>query len=202
MTVRAREQASDKNQAPVLWYVYILEGTDSGGFYIGQTNDLPTRMLEHNLGAGAKTTVGQPWALKWWNHCHSREAAQALEKRLRSALERSPLEIEGIIERFDRLISLIRPEKTLAQLRQEEKDYESEMSRAFHHSTALSFNTGGRPPTSCGYDGPEYYSTQDWSTLHQMERERKALESVGGKAKGKQACQRCLAVAPKETETN
>ena len=96
------------------------------------------------------------------------------------------------------MVQMIRPVKTLRQLEAEDREYESEMRTVFHHSTASMFNPSGRPPTTCGYDGPEYYSTQDWSVLHQMERERKALESVGGRAHGRRACKRCLA----QTDSN
>ena len=195
MTNATREQTSDLDSQPILWYVYILELGD-GAFYIGQTNDLDTRLVEHTLDVGAIATKGTVHKLVWFSHTHSREAAQHMEKRLQATLERSPLEIKVIIERFDRLLQMVRPEKTLRQLEAEDRAHEKEMRKVFHHSTALMFNPGGRPPTTCGYDGPEYYSTQEWSVLHQMERERKALESVGGRSHDKQVCQRCLALAP------
>ena len=195
MTNATREQTSDLDSQPILWYVYILELGD-GAFYIGQTNDLDTRLVEHTLDVGAIATKGTVHKLVWLSHTHSREAAQHMEKRLQTTLERSPLEIKVIIERFDRLLQMVRPEKTLRQLEAEDRAHEKEMRKVFHHSTALMFNPGGRPPTTCGYDGPEYYSTQEWSVLHQMERERKALESVGGRSHDKQVCQRCLALAP------
>ncbi len=195
MNNATREQASDVASQPILWYVYILELGD-GEFYIGQTNDLDTRMVEHTLDVGAMATKGTVHKLVWFSHTHSREAAQHMERRLQATLDRSPLEIKVIIERFDRLLQMVRPEKTLRQLEAENRAYEDEKHAAFHHSTAIMYNPGGRPPTTCGYDGPAYYSTQDWSVLHQMERERKALESVGGRPHGKQACQRCLALAP------
>ena len=191
MNNRQREEASDRKTDPVLWYVYILQKCD-GSFYIGQTNDLQTRVLEHGLDAGAEATKGQQEKLKWWNHCHDRDAAIALEQRLQAALDRSPLEIEGVIERFDTLHRMIRPEKSLAELRAEERAYAREMRRAFHHRPIVI----GQRGATCGWigvldgDAPlgseppsELYGTSDWERLFQMERERKALESVGGKPK-------------------
>ena len=105
--------------------------------------------------------------------------------------------MQAALERMQSALQNVTPQKTLVELRQEERDYETEMQSVFHHSTALYFNLGPRPPTTCGYDGSSYYSTQDWSVLLQMERERMALESAGGKSRGRQACQRCLALAPR-----
>ena len=76
----------------------------------------------------------------------------------------------------------------------EEEDYEREMQSVFHHSTALSWNPGGRPPTTCGYDGMEYYSTQSWDTLIQQAREEDALRAVGGQRQGREVCRQCLAL--------
>ena len=105
--------------------------------------------------------------------------------------------MQATLERMQSALHNVTPQKTLAELQQEQSEYETEMQRAFHHSTALSFNLGPRPSTTCGYDGSSYYSTQDWSVLLQMERERKALERAGDKPRGRQACQRCLALAPR-----
>ena len=199
-----REEASDRQAEPLMWYVYILKQRD-GSLYIGQTNDLKTRLLEHRLDAGADATKGQQGELKWWNHCHSRKVAEHLEQRLQAALARSPLEIEGVIERFEEMMKLFRPEKSLADLRAEELAYDKEMRRAFHHAPVGP--TFAMRKATCGWmgfleDAPfhteaELYGTDDWEALLQMERERNALESVGRKAQGRQPCQRCLALAPK-----
>ena len=50
--MRPREQASDSQTSPLIWYVYILERPD-GDYYIGQTNELHVRLAEHELGGGA-----------------------------------------------------------------------------------------------------------------------------------------------------
>lgn len=194
-TVSAREKASDSRFEPGVYYVYILRLNDDS-LYVGQTNDLVSRLAEHSIDAGAEATKGQAPQLVWFSHTHDRSGAHQMEQRLQAALKRSPLELEAIIERFNSLLDLVRPQKTLRQLEAEERAYESKMRRLFHHSKALIWNPGGRPATTCGYNGPEYYSTDDWGTLRQMQRKKEALESVGGKFQGRPPCPECLAKAP------
>ncbi len=70
-TNKLRENTSDKASDPLVWYVYILELAD-GGYYIGQTNDLATRIAEHAVGGGAKATQGKAPRLVWFSHTHDR----------------------------------------------------------------------------------------------------------------------------------
>ena len=195
-TVNEREKASDSRFEPGVLYVYILRLRDNS-LYVGQTNDLTSRVAEHVIDAGAEATRGQSPQLVWFSHTHDRNSARQMEQRLQTALERSPLEVEAIIDRFSSLLDLVRPQKTLRQLQDEEQAYESKMRRHFHHSKALLFNIGPRPATACGYDGPEYYSTNDWNELRQRQREKEAVESVGGEYRGgRPPCPACLAKAP------
>ena len=198
-TVKDRETASDSRFKPAVHYVYILRLRDNT-LYVGQTNDLNSRMVEHTVDAGSKATKGQEPRLVWFSHTHDRAGAKQMEQRLQEALKRSPLEIEDVIERFNTLLDLVRPQKTLRQLEEEDRNYESKMRKHFHHSNALSFNLGGRPPTARGYDGPEYHSTANWDRLRQMQREKEALESVGGRYQGRPPCPDCLAKAPAPEE--
>ncbi len=203
MTNEQRESISDAVREPVLWYVYILR-LEGGELYIGQTNDMDSRLVEHNLDAGSTATAGQEGELVFFTHTHSRESAKRTEERLRRTLQRSPLEIESIIEHFDRLVRLIRPEKTLAQLRQDEADYESEMRSHFHLCISSYYNPITK--TACGWqpDGQLFsgrlrggiHGTESWELLRQRERERLALKSVGSKQSGHSVCQRCLKLIP------
>ena len=201
MTNTVREQASDSASQPTLWYVYILQ-LDDGDFYIGQTNDLETRFMEHSLDAGAEATKGKDCKLVWFSHTHSRESACAMEKRLQRTLDRSPLEIETIVGHFNRLLNLIRPQKTLREIGEEQRQNDFRAVSRFHH-VPVAF--GVRKPT-CGYPLDAFYEqgglygTSDWAQLSQMERERKALEGVGGKLAGRQACQDCLRLAPDDCQ--
>lgn len=196
-TVRNREKASDNRFGPTVYYTYILRLADDS-LYVGQTNDLASRVVEHAVDAGAEATKGQEPRLVWFSHTHDRAGAIQMEQRLQEALKRSPLEVEAIIERFDALLDLVRPQKTLRQLEEEERAYEAEMGSSFHY---VSLAIGNRK-AACGWDGGRIYGkgifgTSDWKSLLQMEREMEALEAVGGKLSGKQPCRRCLALAPR-----
>ena len=199
MTNDQRENNSDQATQLLVWYIYILRLEDDS-FYIGQTNDLSIRLAEHATGGGANATAGQEGKLVWFNQTHDREAAKKMEARLQKALNRSPLEIQKIVDRFDQLLRTVRPEKTLADLQRDEREYESEMRLSYHH---VQVSRGIRKST-CGWwaglDGT-VHGTGDWSHLAQMIREKDALESVGGTYGGfvgRKPCKRCLALMPND----
>ena len=122
----------------------------------------------------------------------TRKEAQYNENRIQAALNAGPDHVEALIRVFDQLVKVVRPEKTFSELRREEQEYESEMQIVFHHSYALMFNGGGRPDTACGYNGYQFYSTQDWDTLSKMARD----EDYTGNIYGRKVCRRCLEHAP------
>jgi predicted GIY-YIG superfamily endonuclease len=64
------------------FHVYILEN-NKGRFYIGQTQDLEKRVLDHNrtdLLQGKYTRKNGPWKLVWSEEHPSRSSAMAREK--------------------------------------------------------------------------------------------------------------------------
>ena len=198
-TVQQREQASDARWEPSLYYVYILR-MDGGEFYVGQTNDLASRLAEHSIDAGAAATRGKRPELVWFSHTHDRDSAKQMEQRLQSALARSPLEIEQIVARFQDLLDLVRPQKTLRELEQEQREFDSEMAHSFHHVPLVI----GRVKASCGWkgrdvDGWAVYGTNKWSELRAIQEEKEKVESVGVAYRptgGRPPCRHCLALAP------
>lgn len=46
-----------------MFYVYILRSAVTSRFYIGSTQDLQARLLQHNAGASKATRHGVPWTL-------------------------------------------------------------------------------------------------------------------------------------------
>ena len=200
-----REKVSDAKNEPLVWYVYIIE-LDTGGFYIGQTNSLETRLAEHATGGGAKATA-QSGNLVWFSHTHDREAAHRMEGRLQAACDRAPKEIRNMADRFQRLIRLVCPEKTLRELEEEQAERDRVASGRYH---LLVRKTGDIfLSAACGYRGGGDIWEQDARSglnesaeardvgsmnearLLQREKERKALESVGGEYKGRQVCVPC-----------
>ena len=184
---------------PSYFFSYVLQFDDDGTYYVGSTNAPFARWTEHAIGngTGAKATEGRSFVVRMAAPFFSRREAEYNEGRLQRALERDPHSLEALVQVFDQMVNVVRPQKTLAELVADEKAYEREMRRSFHHTKIGPF--GGRKAT-CGYDKGEIFGTTDWETLLQMERERMALESVGGKYRDRKACQRCLRHAPARTD--
>jgi putative endonuclease len=66
------------------YVVYILWSSSIQKFYIGQTQDLVNRLVEHNAGEGRFTNLGKPWVLIYQQACATRSEAVALEKKIKS----------------------------------------------------------------------------------------------------------------------
>ena len=191
-----RKRRADEKSNPEFFYTYILRFEDNGTFYVGSTNNPAARWTEHAVGVGAVASSGRQFTVRLVHQFLTRKEAEYNEARIKGALSKGPVNIEAMIDNFSRISSMIRPEKTFSQLREEEEAYTREMERVFHHSTALIWNPGGLPPTTCGWKGPQYYSTQDWAALIQQAREEDAVRAVGGSPSGRKVCRRCLALAP------
>ena len=215
-TNETRENKSDNKGATLVWYVYIIELED-GGYYVGQTNDLPTRCAEHALGGGAKATATQKGKLVWFSHTHAREAAKAMEARLQAANERSPHEIQVLAGRFQDLVRLVCPEKTLRELTEEQAERDRVASSRYHMlirkegdifvSAVCGYRGSGRVwemDARFGIISPSAEAndvgSMNASVLLQRERERQALEAVGGKYSGRTVCAPCYKIAEVSSE--
>ena len=195
----ARMKAADDKADPEFYFSYVLQ-FDDGTFYVGHTNAPAPRWMEHAVGRSQATANRGSFRVRMALPFISRREAQYNEERMQDALNAGPERLEALIRVFDQMVNVVRPHKTLRELEEEQRAYEDRMRGHFHHSTTNMMNLGGRPPTSCGYDGPKYYSTPDWDRLRQMQREKEALESVGGKFPGRPPCLDCLALAPDARE--
>ena len=70
----------------VVYWVYILQNSE-GGFYIGHSEDLPTRLHSHNRTdklAGKYTRKSGPWRLVWWEEHPTRASAMARERQIKA----------------------------------------------------------------------------------------------------------------------
>ena len=69
-----------------MFLVYILQNPQ-GKFYVGQTEDLASRLESHNdtLGAAGKfTRKNGPWQLAWSEEHPTRAAAMARERQIKA----------------------------------------------------------------------------------------------------------------------
>jgi putative endonuclease len=66
-----------------MWSVYILQNS-AGRFYVGHTNDLKRRVIEHNAGQTLSTRGRGPWTLAHVETFDAKEAAYAREREIKS----------------------------------------------------------------------------------------------------------------------
>ncbi len=65
------------------FYVYMLR-CGNGTYYVGHTDDLTARLLQHESGVGANYTAKHlPVELVWSNEFQDREQAKRVEKQLK-----------------------------------------------------------------------------------------------------------------------
>ena len=71
-------------------YVYILQGgADGEHFYVGISNDLKSRLRQHNAGEVFHTAKYRPWTLKNYIAFEDEQKAYAFESYLKSGSGRA-----------------------------------------------------------------------------------------------------------------
>ena len=73
-------------------YVYILQSLKNQRFYIGSTNDLERRFIEHNLGKTKYTSLNKPFKMVFSQEYENLEMARKVEFKLKSFKSRKILE--------------------------------------------------------------------------------------------------------------
>jgi putative endonuclease len=66
------------------FYVYILYSEAFDKFYVGQTDNIETRVFRHNAGMEKFTLAYRPWILKWFVEKQTRADAVRLEIKLKN----------------------------------------------------------------------------------------------------------------------
>ncbi|MFY0674303.1 MAG: GIY-YIG nuclease family protein [Bacteroidia bacterium] len=77
-----------------MYYVYILYSEAHDRYYIGQTNNLESRLERHNKGYVKSTKAYKPWELVFSEEFDTRQQAMQREselKRLKSKVKISEL---------------------------------------------------------------------------------------------------------------
>ncbi len=69
----------------MLYYVYLIVAKKSNSFvsYVGYTNNLEKRLIDHNNSKGAKFTRGKIWILAYKKSYKSRSIAMKEEYKLK-----------------------------------------------------------------------------------------------------------------------
>jgi len=65
------------------WYVYIIQSTVDGSYYVGHTHDVDLRLIHHNDGWTRSTKSGRPWKLVYCETCKSKSEAIGRERGIK-----------------------------------------------------------------------------------------------------------------------
>ena len=66
-----------------MYYVYLIRSLKDSSLYIGYTNDLKRRLIQHNSGQSQYTKTKMPYKLIYYEAYQSQEDALIREKRLK-----------------------------------------------------------------------------------------------------------------------
>ena len=72
-----------------MYHVYILESQKNGKFYIGHTDDLDRRLLDHNSGKVKSTRNYRPWVRRYAEAYPTRIEATRRELEIKSKKSRA-----------------------------------------------------------------------------------------------------------------
>jgi len=75
-----------------MFYVYILRSRRTGRFYVGHTDDVAQRLVEHNLGLSKYTRRWRPWELVYVESFETRSAAMKREGQIKRRKSRKYIE--------------------------------------------------------------------------------------------------------------
>lgn len=66
-----------------MYYVYVLQSKVDGSLYVGYSNDLKRRLVEHNTGANRSTKHKAPFQLVYYEAYRNRADAKFRESQLK-----------------------------------------------------------------------------------------------------------------------
>ena len=69
-----------------MYYTYVLKSLVKNRFYVGITNDITRRLIEHNKKKTKSTRFYAPWELLLFEKFESRFEARVREKYLKSGI--------------------------------------------------------------------------------------------------------------------
>lgn len=64
--------------------VYILYSESLQKYYVGQTQNIENRLIEHNVGETKSLRTGIPWSLVWQTTVSTRQESMEVEKRIKN----------------------------------------------------------------------------------------------------------------------
>jgi len=73
---------SENSTAIMFYYVYVLESQKNGSLYIGYTNNLRKRIVEHNRKMSFSTKLFTPWQIIHYEAYRNKEDAKRRERTI------------------------------------------------------------------------------------------------------------------------
>lgn len=67
-----------------MFYNYVIQSVIDGQLYIGFTNDLRRRLIEHNQGLSFSTKHYKPWKIVYYEACLDKDDAMRREEYLKT----------------------------------------------------------------------------------------------------------------------
>ena len=67
-----------------MYFVYVLQSLVNFRYYVGQTNNLERRLLEHNSGFSKYTSFTRPFELVYFEKYETLTEARKREKQIKS----------------------------------------------------------------------------------------------------------------------
>ncbi len=77
--VRSAPQGHERKWQNIMYYVYILKSLSSKKLYIGSTEDLKKRLIDHNRGKTTSTKPHRPWELVYYEAHQTKRLARKAE---------------------------------------------------------------------------------------------------------------------------
>ena len=74
------------------FFTYILRSTKSGKYYVGQSENLKTRVVDHNKGKVKSTKSERPWELVYFESYNTRSKAYNREQEIKKMKSRKYIE--------------------------------------------------------------------------------------------------------------
>ncbi|MFH1036852.1 MAG: GIY-YIG nuclease family protein [Patescibacteria group bacterium] len=74
-----------------MYYVYILKSIKDNDIYIGQTNNLKRRILEHNNGRVSSTKARRPFKILEFSEFSLRDEAVKIEREWKKGYKREEI---------------------------------------------------------------------------------------------------------------
>lgn len=77
-----------------MFYVYVIRSEKDGRFYVGMTENVSNRLVQHNKGMTFSTKGYRPWILFFYEEFNTRLEARAREKYLKSGIGKEYIKVK------------------------------------------------------------------------------------------------------------